>query len=75
MTDKPTKSKEELAAERCGMIIEQWQRVKAQTSAAKARGKRPAGTAGAETKLATWGEVEGQEALFATDTAKRGERS
>ncbi|NKQ57132.1 hypothetical protein HFP15_30105 [Amycolatopsis sp. K13G38] len=55
------------------MTIEQWQRVKAQTTAAKARGKRPAGTAGAETKLAGWGEVAGQEALFAEDTAKRGE--
>jgi hypothetical protein len=74
MTDKPKKSKEELAAERCGMAIEQWQRVNAQTSAARTRGKRPAGTAGAETKLATWGEVEGQEALFTNDTTRAGGR-
>jgi hypothetical protein len=72
MTDKPRKSKEELAAERCGMSIEQWQRVKAQTSAARARGKRPAGTTGADTKLASWGEVEGQEALFASKPAAQG---
>lgn len=73
MTDAPTKTKEELAAARCGMTIEQWHRVKAQTSAAKARGKRPAGTAGAETKLAGWGDVQGQEALFTNETAQGGE--
>jgi hypothetical protein len=56
------------------MTIEQWQRVKAQTSAARARGKRPTGTAGAETKLTTWGDVDGQEALFTTKPAQGGER-
>jgi hypothetical protein len=50
-----------------GMTIEQWQRVKAQHAAAKGRGRRPAGTAGAETKLAAWGQVDGQEQLFACD--------
>jgi hypothetical protein len=74
MTEKPKKNKEELAAERCGMTIEQWQRVKAQSSAARARGKRPTGTAGAETKLTTWGDVDGQEALFTTKPAQGGER-
>lgn len=74
MTEKPKKTKEELAAAQCGMSIEQWQRIKAQTSAAKARGKRPVGTAGAETKLASWGDVQGQETLFAEDTARGGER-
>jgi hypothetical protein len=59
------KTNDEKAAEACGMTIEKFQAVKAQTSAARGRGRRPAGTAGAETKLAGWGEVEGQEQLFA----------
>jgi hypothetical protein len=74
MTDKPKKSKDELAAERCGMTIEQWQRVKAQSCAARARGKRPTGTAGADTKPASWGEADGQEALFVTRPAQGGDR-
>jgi hypothetical protein len=74
VTDKPRKSKEELAAARCGMSIEQWRRVKVQTSAARARGKRPTGTAGADTKLASWGEVDGQNALFTTKPAQGGDR-
>ena len=61
---KPKKTREEIAAEACGMTIEQFQALKAQTTAAKQRGKRPAGAAGAETKLAGWGAVEGQEQLF-----------
>ena len=64
---KPTKTREEIAAEACGMTIEQFRGVKAQTAAARQRGKRPAGTAGAETKLAGWGEVDGQEQLFACE--------
>lgn len=63
----PKKSREEIAAEACGMTFEQFQAVKAQTTAARGRGRRPAGTAGAETKLAGWGEVDGQEQLFATE--------
>ncbi|NKQ53555.1 hypothetical protein HFP15_11755 [Amycolatopsis sp. K13G38] len=74
MTGKDKKSKDELAAARCGMTIEQWQRIKAQTCAARARGKRPAGTAGAETKLAGWGDVDGQEALFTDEQPRGGER-
>lgn len=74
MTDKPKKSKEELAAERCGMTIEQWQQARTQTSAARGRGRRPTGTAGAETKLAAWGDVEGQEALFGAEPARGGDR-
>lgn len=64
---KPKKTREEIAAEACGMTIEKFQAVKAQSTAAKQRGKRPAGTAGAETKLAGWGEVDGQEQLFACE--------
>jgi hypothetical protein len=74
MTGKDKKTTDELAAARCGMAVDQWRHVKAQTSAARARGKRPAGNAGAETKLAGWGEVNGQEALFTNDTSQGGER-
>lgn len=74
MTAKPKKSKEELVAARHGMTIEQWQRVKAQNAAARSRGKRPTGRVGAETKLTGWGEVDGQEPLFATKPTKGGDR-
>ncbi|SFW50327.1 hypothetical protein [Amycolatopsis australiensis] len=61
------KTREQIAAEACGMTIEQFRAVKAQTTAARQRGKRPAGTAGAAAKLAGWGEVDGQEQLFACE--------
>jgi len=64
---KPTRTKDEIAADACGMTIEQFRALKTQTTAAKQRGKRPAGTAGAETKLTSWGEVDGQEQLFANE--------
>ena len=67
MGSKAKKSREEIAAEACGMTIEAFRALKAQTTAAKQRGRRPAGTAGAETKLAGWGEVDGQEQLFACE--------
>ncbi|QRP45774.1 hypothetical protein [Amycolatopsis sp. FDAARGOS 1241] len=60
--NKPT---DEEMAKRHGMTAEQWRHAKAQTKAARDRGKRPASAAGAETKLAGWGPVEGQEQLFA----------
>ncbi|GAB3365755.1 hypothetical protein [Amycolatopsis echigonensis] len=68
MAAQGKKTKEELAAENLGIPVEKLRELKAQTRAAKSRGKRPAGTAGAETKLAAWGPVEGQEELFACDT-------
>ncbi|MFD8500135.1 hypothetical protein [Amycolatopsis sp. NPDC059657] len=64
---QPKKTQEQIAADLCGMTVEQWQHTKQQATAAKGRGRRPAGTAGAETKLARWGEVDGQEQLFAGD--------
>ncbi|MFD8492418.1 hypothetical protein [Amycolatopsis sp. NPDC059657] len=63
----PKKTKEQIAAEQCGMTIEEWRRAKQLATAAKGRGRRPAGTAGAETKLAGWGDVDGQAQLFACD--------
>jgi hypothetical protein len=67
MTEKPKKTKAEEAAQHCGMTVEQWQNAKAQTAADRGRGRRPAGTAGAEAKLAGWGAVEDQIQLFAGD--------
>ncbi|MFF4598128.1 hypothetical protein [Amycolatopsis sp. NPDC001319] len=67
MAQNKKKPTDEQLATRHGMTAEQWRHAKTQTKAARGRGKRPAGTAGAETKLATWGAVEGQEQLFACD--------
>ncbi|MEU9688119.1 hypothetical protein [Amycolatopsis japonica] len=61
------KTKDELEAEALGMTVEKLHELKDQVGAAKGRGRRPAGTAGADTKLAAWGQVEGQEELFACD--------
>ncbi|MEU4674475.1 hypothetical protein AB0F91_42590 [Amycolatopsis sp. NPDC023774] len=61
---KPTD--DELAS-RHGMTGEQGRHAKSQVSAARGRGKRPTGTAGADTKLTAWGDVEGQEQLFACE--------
>ncbi|MEV0066121.1 hypothetical protein [Amycolatopsis sp. NPDC050768] len=66
MAPKKKLTNEEIA-ERHGMTAEQWRRAKTQTAAARGRGKRPKGTAGADTKLATWGQAEGQEQLFACE--------
>jgi hypothetical protein len=66
MAQQEKKSKAELAAQSYGMTVEQWQRAKSQNAAARGRGKRPAGTAGADVQLAVWGEVEGQEQLTTT---------
>jgi hypothetical protein len=66
------KTREEIVAAACGMTIEQFRALKAQTTAAKQRGRRPAGTAGAETKLAGWGEVDGQEQLFPCEPEETG---
>ena len=64
MAAQPKKTADDQAAERCGMTVEQWQHAKQQTAAAQGRGRRPAGTAGAETKLASWGAVYDQMQLF-----------
>jgi hypothetical protein len=66
MAAQPKKITDEQAAERCGMTVEQWQHVKQQTAAAQGRGRRPTGTAGAETKLTSWGAVHDQMQLFPT---------
>ncbi|MEC3976247.1 hypothetical protein [Amycolatopsis sp. H20-H5] len=55
---------QEKVAKKLGMTPEQLAHVEQQAAAARARGRRPAGTAGAETKLASWGDVDGQDALF-----------
>jgi hypothetical protein len=55
----------EKAAKACGMDTEEFVTVQQRVRIEKARGRRPAGTAGADTKLANWGEVEGQADLFA----------
>ena len=39
MAAQPKKTKDEQAAERCGMTVEQWQLVKQQTAAAQGRGR------------------------------------
>lgn len=60
-----TTRKAEKAAETCGMTVEQWSETKTQARAALTRGRR----AQAAKKLADWGDVDGQEALFdATET-------
>lgn len=58
------KTKDEIAAAELGIPVAQLHALKTQTAAARGRGKRPAGTAGADTKLAAWGTVEGQSELF-----------
>lgn len=50
-------------AKKCGMTVEQWQAARDQVQASRGRGRAPAGQA-ADTKLANWGEVDGQESLF-----------
>ncbi|RJQ92386.1 hypothetical protein [Amycolatopsis panacis] len=64
MAAKKAKQSEDQLAARHGMTGEQWRHAKVQHAAANSRGKRPAGTAEAETKLASWGAVEGQQQLF-----------
>jgi hypothetical protein len=59
------KDKAEETAQQLGMSTEQLARAKNQATADRGRGRRPAGTAGAEAKLAGWGEVDGQAQLFA----------
>jgi hypothetical protein len=66
MAQKETKTKTAEIAKQLGMTAEQLAHVKQQTAAARGRGRRPAGTAGADTKLASWGQVDGQAQLFAT---------
>ncbi|OKA03369.1 hypothetical protein [Amycolatopsis regifaucium] len=61
------KTKAELDAEALGMTVEKLHELKSQVVATKGRGKRPAGTAGADTKLAAWGDVDGQSTLFAVE--------
>jgi hypothetical protein len=65
MAAQKKKTTDEQAAERCGMTVEQWQHVKQQAAGDRSRGRRPAGTAGADTKLAGWGAVDDQMPLFA----------
>ncbi|OKA06455.1 hypothetical protein [Amycolatopsis regifaucium] len=62
------KTKAELDAEALGMTVEKLHELKSQVGAAKGRGRRPAGTAGADTKLATWGDVDGQSELFPVES-------
>jgi hypothetical protein len=64
MAQKEKKTEE--IAKQLGMTAEQLAHVKQQAAAARGRGRRPAGTAGAEAKLAAWGQVDGQAQLFAT---------
>ena len=66
MAQKEKKTKTEEIAKQLGMTAEQLTHVKQQAAAARGRGRRPAGTAGADTKLASWGQVDGQAQLFAT---------
>jgi hypothetical protein len=65
------KNKAQKAAEACGMSVEEWTQARQQATSSRTRGRRPAGTAGADAKLATWGPVEDQMGLFA-DTAQGG---
>ncbi|ASR33856.1 hypothetical protein BAY61_01355 [Prauserella marina] len=67
-----TKTTDKVAAESCGMTVEQWQQAQQQAKTARTRGRRPTGTAGADPKLATWGPVENQMAMF-TDEETAGE--
>jgi hypothetical protein len=67
MVKKAKNTNAEQIANQLGMTPEQLAHVKGQAAAARGRGRRPAGTAGAETKLANWGQVDGQAQLFATD--------
>jgi transposase-like protein len=60
------KNQTEQIAKQLGMTAEQLAHVKQQAQAARGRGRRPAGTAGADTKLAGWGDVDGQAQLFGT---------
>jgi hypothetical protein len=70
--DSTEKTKDEIAAELCGMTVKQWQQMKQRVSSDRTRGKRPAGTTGADTNLATWGQVADQMPLFTDDTAQEG---
>jgi len=70
MAAKDKTTTEAQTADQLGMTVEQLRHVKGQIAAAKGRGRRPAGTAGAETKLAGWGAVEGQEQLFPVETGE-----
>jgi len=72
MAHKEKRNNAEDIAEQLGMTAEQLAHVKQQTAAERGRGRRPAGTAGADTKLAGWGQVDGQAQLFTTDTPGRG---
>jgi hypothetical protein len=65
MAQKEKKKTEEIAKQ-LGMTAEQLAHAKEQVAAARGRGRRPAGTAGADTKLAGWGQVDGQAQLVAT---------
>jgi hypothetical protein len=67
MAQKEKKNKTDEIAKQLGMTAEQLAHVKEQAAAARGRGRRPAGTAGADTKLASWGQVDGQAQLFAGD--------
>ncbi|MEU6643204.1 hypothetical protein ABZ863_11700 [Saccharomonospora sp. NPDC046836] len=69
MARKKTADKDAAAA--CGMNVDQWNQVRQQAGAARTRGRRPSGTAGCDTKLATWGPVEDQMTLF-TDSPQDG---
>jgi hypothetical protein len=66
MAQKEKKTNTEEVAKQLGMAAEQLAHVKGQAAAARGRGRRPAGAAGADTKLAGWGRVDGQAQLFAT---------
>jgi hypothetical protein len=62
-----TTEKTEKAAKECGLSVERWSTARTQAHGARTRGQRPAGSAAAERKIATWGSVEGQMGLFDGD--------
>jgi transposase-like protein len=66
MAQKEKKNNTDEVAKQLGMTAEQLTHARQQAAAARGRGRRPAGTAGADTKLAGWGQVDGQAQLFAT---------
>lgn len=55
----------EKSAKACGMTVEEWITARQRSQVEQTRGRRPAGIAALDSKLANWGEVEGQADLFA----------
>jgi hypothetical protein len=65
------RTKDEQAAQRCGMTVGQWQAARERAASDRTRGRRLAG-AKAEATLASWGQVADQMPLFTDDTAQEG---